>query len=228
VSETGQNADDAPVFNVTKVDELRQLLEPVMKAIAASVGPHCEVVLHDLSKRELDHTLVAIENGHVTGRKVGGPSTNLGLELLREEDRDHNEFGYLARTADGRELRCSVVYLRGHDGQVAAAFAVNVDLTPLQAARSALDTLLPAPETRRIHEVFATDINEVLDELIETAIAQSGKSVALMDREDKIEVLRFLDSKGAFFVKRAVDRVSRRLGISRVTAYNYLDQIRNG
>lgn len=198
-----------------------------MKAVAEAVGPHCEVVLHDLSERRLEHTLVAIENGHVTGRAVGGPSTNLGLELLREEERDHNELGYLARTADGRELRCSVVYLRGTDGRVVAAFAVNVDLTPVQAARSALDKLLPTNEAHRVDEIFATDINDVLDNLVEAAITQSGKTVALMDRTDKIEILRFLDSKGAFFVKRAVDRVSRRLGISRVTAYNYLEQVRN-
>ena len=47
-----------------------------------------------------------------------------------------------------------------------------------------------------------------------------------MDRDDRLAVLKFLDERGAFFVKRAVDRVARRLSVSRVTAYNYLEQIR--
>jgi predicted transcriptional regulator YheO len=68
----------------------------------------------------------------------------------------------------------------------------------------------------------------VLDTLIEGAITATGKAVALMDRDDRLAVLRFLDERGAFFIKRAVDRVARRLGVSRVTAYNYLEQIRSG
>jgi predicted transcriptional regulator YheO len=208
--------------------ELLATLEPIMKAIAGAVGPHCEVVLHDLSRRDVERTIVAIENGHVTGRKVGGPSTNRGLELLRREAEDHDEYGYKARTGDGRELRSSSVYFRDADGRVIAALCINVDMTPLQAARSALDAALrpTVDEAPTREEVFATDINEVLDNLIDGAIAHTGKTVALMDRDDRLAVLRFLDERGAFFVKRAVDRVARRLNISRVTAYNYLEQIR--
>lgn len=203
-------------------------LEPIMKAIAGAVGPHCEVVLHDLSKRDVERSIVAIENGHVTGREVGGPSTNRGLELLRSEAEDHDEYGYKARTGDGRELRSSSVYFRDPDGRVVAALCINVDLTPLHAARSALDAALrPAVEhTPAQEETFASDITEVLDNLIDAAITRTGKTVALMDRDDRLAVLRFLDERGAFFVKRAVDRVARRLSVSRVTAYNYLEQIR--
>lgn len=213
----------------SSAEELLPALQPVMKAIAAAVGPHCEVVVHDLSTRDMEHTIAAIENGHVTGRQVGGPSTSRGLELLRKESDNHDEFGYRGRTRDGRELRCSSVYLRNAEGRVIAALCINIDITPMLAARSALDeTLKGTDDHGPIHaEVFADDINTVLDNLIETAIAATGKSVSLMDRDDRIEVLRFLESKGAFFVKRAADRVARRLKISRVTAYNYLEQIRS-
>jgi predicted transcriptional regulator YheO len=221
--------DPEQTFFVDSPAELLPALEPIMKAVAAAVGPHCEVVLHDLSKRDVEHTIVAIENGHVTGREVGGPSTNRGLELLRREAEDHDEYGYKGRTGDGRELRSSSVYLRDADGRVIAALCINVDLTPLQAARAALDTALrPAVEEppARDEEVFASDISEVLDTLIDGAIARTGKTVALMGRDDRIAVLRFLDERGAFFVKRAVDRVARRLNVSRVTAYNYLEHVR--
>lgn len=48
-----------------------ELLCQIAKGIAAQFGSHCEVVVHDLT-RHADHTIVAIENGHVSGRKVGG------------------------------------------------------------------------------------------------------------------------------------------------------------
>lgn len=212
--------------DVHSMAELVPLLRPIMAAIAAAVGPHCEVVLHDVSGQDVDHTIAAIENGHVTGRAVSGPSTNLGLEVLRQSE-GHDEYGYRARTRDGRELRCSSVYFRDTQGQLIGILCVNVDITPWQAAHHALERLLEVgAEAPEREEVFASDIADVLDKLIETAIRATGKPVALMDRDDKVRVLRFLDAKGAFLIKRAVDRVARRLSVSRVTAYNYLDQIR--
>lgn len=211
---------------VHSMADLVPLLRPTMAAIAAAVGPHCEVVLHDVSGQEVEHTIAAIENGHVTGRAIGGPSTNLGLEFLRRAD-GHDEYGYRARTRDGRELHCSSVYFHNTEGQLIGILCINVDITPWQAAHHALGRLLEAgAQAPERDEIFARDITEVLDNLIETAIKATGKPVALMDREDKVAVLQYLENKGAFHVKRAVDRVARRLKVSRVTAYNYLDQIR--
>jgi predicted transcriptional regulator YheO len=207
---------------------LRELLAPVMQGITSAVGRHCEVVLHDLTGRDFEHTIAAIENGHVTGRSVGGPSTNLGLEVLQGSS-DGDEFGYRARTRDGRELHCSSVYFHDDDGDVIAALCINVDVTPLIAARGALNDVLngagsSGPERG---EIFASDINELLDQMIEEAVASTGKTVSMLTRDDRLVILRLLDERGAFSVKRAVERVSGRLGISRVTVYNYLDEIRS-
>ena len=43
-------------------------LKRVAKGIAATFGSNCEVVIHDVSGKGSDNTIVAIENGHVTGR----------------------------------------------------------------------------------------------------------------------------------------------------------------
>ena len=231
VSEEG--VDDRVRAVVTKgrfesIEAAHLVLEPVMRAIASAVGDHCEVVLHDLSQRDLNHTVYAIINGHVTGRKVGGPSTNLGLEAVRDEDAEHNEFGYAGRTADGRELHCSSVYYRDASGRIIAALCINIDLTPLQTAQNILGTLLPsaAPE-KRDREFHTRDIASLLDTMIADAISAVGRPVAVMDRSDRVAVLRTLDDRGAFHVKRSVETVAKRLGISKVTAYAYLDQVRS-
>ena len=210
------------------IEAAHQVLEPVMRAVASAVGNHCEVVLHDLSQRDLNHTIYAIINGHVTGRKVGGPSTNLGLEAVRDEDAEHNEFGYAGRTADGRELHCSSVYYRDASGRIIAALCINIDLTPLQTAQNLLGTLLPAPSPeKQDRELHTHDIASLLDAMIVDAVSAVGRPVAVMDKSDRIAVLRTLDGLGAFHVKRSVETVAKRLGISKVTAYAYLDQMRS-
>lgn len=233
-----EDADDRIRAMVTNgrfesIEAAHLVLEPVMRAIASAVGEHCEVVLHDLSQRDLDHrdldhTIYAIVNGHVTGREVGGPSTNLGLEAVRDEDAEHNEFGYSGRTADGRELHCSSVYYRNAAGRIIAALCINVDLTPLQTAQNILGTLMPsATPEKRDRELHTHDIASLLDTMIADAISVVGRPVAMMDKADRIAVLRTLDGLGAFHVKRSVETVAKRLGISKVTAYAYLDKMRS-
>lgn len=211
-----------------RIDELYAALAPAMRAIAGAVGDRCEVVLHDLSSRDLNHTIYAIVNGHVTGRAVGGPSTNLGLEVMQNEEADHDAFGYLGRTTDGRELQCSSVYYRNAAGRIIGALCVNVDLTPLQNIQNIAAALLPSREAAApSREIVAPDISSVLEGMITEAIDTVGRPAALMGKVERIQALRILDERGAFHIKRGVERVAKRLGISKVTAYAYLDQVRN-
>ena len=60
------------------VMEARRLesLKQIAAGIAAQFGDKCEVVIHDVSGSHPEHTIVHIENGHVSGRRVGdGAST---------------------------------------------------------------------------------------------------------------------------------------------------------
>lgn len=215
----------------TDIDEAHRVLAPVMQAIAGVVGQHCEVVLHDLTSGDLDHSIYAIVNGHVSGRAVGGPSTNLGIEVLRDPGADHNAYGYRGHTTDGRELLSSSVYYRDHGGRIIAALCINMDLTPMQSAATALAALMPGPRSvprDAPEELVGPDVSSVLEDMISEAIAAIGKPAPDMAKADRIEVLRVLEARGAFHIKRAADRVSARLGVSRVTVYGYLDEIRRG
>ncbi|KHK95690.1 hypothetical protein LK09_18540 [Microbacterium mangrovi] len=207
-----------------------QRYRPIMRALAAAGGPSVEVVLHNLDGADVDlgHTIMAIENGHVTGRSVGGPSTSLGLDVMKDRRGDHDAFGYTAHTADGRELRCSSVYFRNAAGDIIASFCINVDLSPLQSARGILDALLPAaaPAADAPREHFGTDLVSVMDAMITDAIGEIGRPVAQMSRDDKITVLQRLDQRGATQMRKSIESIAKRLGISRVTAYAYLDEAR--
>ena len=56
------------------------------KGIATQFGSNCEVVVHDLS-RHPDHSIVAIENGHVTGRAVGDGASHVVIEQMKDESK---------------------------------------------------------------------------------------------------------------------------------------------
>lgn len=211
--------------------EVLKTFRPAMRAIATAGGPSCEVVLHNLDGADVDlgHTIAAIENGHVTGREVGGPSTSLGLSVLQNRKQDHDAFGYRGFTDDGRELRCSSVYFRNRAGDIIAALCINVDLSVVQQARSLLDALLPTqkPEAKESpDEYFGRDLVSVMDTMISEAIREVGRPVTQMTRDEKISVLERLDERGATQMRKSVETIAVRLGISRVTAYSYLDEAR--
>jgi HTH domain len=67
-------------------------------------------------------------------------------------------------------------------------------------------------------------LEATIDRLIKAAERSIGTEVAKMSRAEKQRVVRFLDEQGAFLIRRAVEDVADRLGVTRFTIYNYLDR----
>ena len=67
------------------------------------------------------------------------------------------------------------------------------------------------------------NVNNVLDELIDRSVQQVGKPVALMNKDDKVRAIRFLNDSGAFLVTKSTDKVAKYFGISKYTLYSYID-----
>ncbi len=56
--------------------------------LALQFGPNCEVVVHDLETEDVDHSIVVIENGHVSGRKLGDGPSHIVFESMHEGTTD--------------------------------------------------------------------------------------------------------------------------------------------
>ena len=105
-----------------RLETLRQLAA----GIAAQFGDKCEVVIHDVSSSHPEHTIVHIENGHVSGRKVGDGASMVVLEQLEHQhDQPQDHLCYLTRTPDGKILKSSSLYIRNSRGAVTAIFSIN-------------------------------------------------------------------------------------------------------
>ena len=198
------------------------------KAIARQFGPNCEVVVHDLCTNEPEHSIVAIENGHVSGRKLGDGPSYVVLEALRSDTRKlEDRLAYLTRTEDGRILKSSTIYLRDETGKAIGIFAINYDISAMKAMEEMIHGFVGAVAPAKESPAITHSVNELLDQLIEQSVQIVGKPVALMNKEDKVRAIRFLNDSGAFLITKSGAKVCSYFGISKYTLYSYLDEAKS-
>lgn len=214
--------------------DAKQILEnfvPLAKSIAKMFGHHCEVVIHDLTNPQA--SVMFTVNNHVTGRKVGDPFDHLVKTVLRSEDfKEDFLAGYTFLTDDNRTIRSSTTLIRDKEQKIIGAFCINFDIGALQQMQEFINSFLVAPSqirTGNLEEIPLTEmekehVEEIVDQLIQRIIQNSVHPN--MQRQDKINLIRFMDEKGIFLMKGSVDKVASLLGISRVTVYSYLDEVR--
>jgi predicted transcriptional regulator YheO len=210
---------------VLKSQEVHPLLKtfiPIAEGIAKTFGDFCEVVLHDFS----DHSssIVAIFNSHVTGRKIGSPMTSLGLEIIKKGMQGEEDLINYSNTSKHGTIKSSSMFIKDENNQVIGCLCINIETVYLHVARQVIENLVSFEPVNQNKENFAPNINALQDQLIDEAIEAIGKPVPLMDKDDREEFIRYLDNKGLFLIKGAVQKVADLLGISKYTMYNYIDK----
>ena len=206
------------------LDFLKQLAH----GLAIQFGSSCEIAIHDLKTKDLEKSIVYIENGHVSNRQTGDGPSGIVLETLQSDPSTiHDKLSYLNKTEDGRILKSSTFYIRDDDGSISYIFSLNYDITAFTAASTAIQSLIATKDnlpdlTGDSPRQITHNVNELLDLLIEQAVAKVGKPVAMMNKDDKVAVVQYLDHAGAFLITKSGDKVSSYLGISKFTLYSYM------
>ena len=209
-------AGEREVDTVLEAHQL-SVLKQVAAALAAQFGSNCEVVVHDLESQDPAHSIVHIENGHVTGRKVGDGPSNVVLEQIMSHNEDPQDcLGYLCRTDGGKVLKSST-------GAVSGILSINFDISALLMVEQAVSGITSTPCGRREENIAVVNVNDMLDGLIEQSVALVGKPAALMNKDDKVRAIQFLSQHGAFLVTKSGDKVAKYFGISKYTLYSYID-----
>lgn len=206
------------------LDFLKQLAH----GLAIQFGSSCEIAIHDLKTKDLEKSIVYIENGHISNRQTGDGPSGIVLETLQSDPSTiHDKLSYLTKTEDGRILKSSTFYIRDNDGSISYIFSLNYDITAFTAASTAIQSLIATKDklpdlTGDSPRQITHNVNELLDLLIEQAVAKVGKPVAMMNKDDKVAVVQYLDHAGAFLITKSGDKVSSYLGISKFTLYSYM------
>lgn len=211
------------VLTASEMDGLRK----IAKGVAAQFGSGCEVVVHEISDKSTTGSIVAIENGHVTGRRIGDGPSHVVLEQLgktADVDRAEDHLCYLAKTPDGKILKCSTVYIRDSQGKVAALFCINFDISALSMVNTAISDVIALKDSEPHEpEHITQNVSDLLDDLIAQSVALVGKPVALMTKDDKVKAIQFLNQNGALLITKSGDKIAKHFGISKYTLYSYLD-----
>ncbi|MDH0300850.1 MULTISPECIES: PAS domain-containing protein [unclassified Pseudomonas] len=213
----------------------RQLTLTVLKAALqalASVAPrNVEILLHDLDHPE--HSVVAIANGHLSGRQVGSPilaapEQDQGFKALMQASADQQGCEPVVlpdypTTLKGRSLRSATAIFRDSAGQPFASLCVNTDVTGLDAAMAFLQHFQPLGATPTASGEPA-DMAVLMAEIIQGALQRSGQG--RMSKQAKVDAVRVMQERGLFIVKGGVEKAAQALGVTRYTIYNYLEQLR--
>ncbi len=133
------------------------------------------------------------------------------------------------KTRDGRQIKSSTSLIRNENGEVIGAFCINIEVDALIRMRKFLDSFfadndLQEMERKTVEPEGFDNVMEIIDDLIVKTIG--ARNVSVQTRRENVELVRFMYDKGIFLAKGSVDKVAEKFGISPVTVYSYLDEVK--
>lgn len=208
-------------------DADRRILErygSVADTFALLFGKGCEVVLHSLE--DISRSVVKIVNGHVTGRTLGSPITDLGLKILSKSFEQSEDIigSYYSYTEAGRPIKSITLLIRNDSGVPIGMLCVNYDLsTPLISFIKEFSPFNDLPGTA---EHFPAGVGDLIQQSLAEVSETSGRSSGVPIQEKNRRSVEELEKRGIFGIKGSVDMVAKGLGITKFTIYKYLREFR--
>jgi len=202
-------------------------LGAVVEGVAEVFGSNCEVVLHSLE--DISHSVIKIENGHVTGREVGSPLTDFGVDILKKADSLERDVvgSYYSKLDDGRLLRSITILIRNTKSELIGFMCINIDLSvPFTKLLSELAPTDVEASSEKVVEHFPSSVKDLVSRALETAMMDVNNRKGISPSEKSKLVVLGLYKRGIFNVRGAIDLVAKEMGVSRYTVYNYIREAR--
>ncbi len=192
-------------------------------------GINVEVVLHDLS--DYDHSIIAIENGHISGRELGAPLTNFALVKLRNQHKKNQRyFLNYEGVSSNKKLRSASLFIYDDRDQPVGMLCVNMDTTEYAIAAKVLMALCEIdttnPEIEPLKEYFPHSVSEIVKDAYKSAREYSLIEPERLTVDEKTEIVRKMNIDGIFQIKGTIGEVARLLKVSEATIYRYLGKVR--
>jgi len=219
----------------------------LVEFLGQALGPTYEIVLHDLKKP--DHSIIAIANGNLSGRSIGGPLTDLALKLLQQHHLDKKPFlvNYHGKSSQDHVFLCSSYFIHDENGQAIAILCINHDIAPYLAARQFLTEEIikdqpPAAAQRKpsmhmrpqeqptaslnIFENFQGNVGDVITALINNTMHAYRLPPSRLSAAERQAIVQELDDNGLFLLKGGLPALAKFLSVSEPTIYRYLSKIK--
>ncbi len=193
------------------------------KSIAQMLGamftPFLEVVVHDL--RRPKHSIIAIENGHITGRKIGDATTDLGLKRLKSNDLPDQFFNYENISPRGHKLKSSSLAIRNDEGKLIGSICLNLSCKEFLDISKILEQLCKTENSHQ--EKFNTlPASREISATIQDYLIKKGLINKHLTPKDRSALVTYLNEKGFFRMRGAIGVIANELGVTRPSIYNDL------
>ena len=191
----------------------------IAEALAATLAPLCEVVLHDLTTPE--QSVVRIDN-NLSGRLVGDPATELGLARISDPNFPDQLVNYSNALPDGRKVKSTSIGLKDSSGKYIAALCLNLDVSYLKTMSAYLEKLTAFSDIDGVSEHITPSTSFNVEEAVRVFAHSKNKDPGSLSSKDKRQLLSQLNTDGSLQIRGAVDEVAKLVGISRSSVYYYL------
>ncbi|MBE6878146.1 MAG: hypothetical protein E7488_03135 [Ruminococcaceae bacterium] len=212
----------------------------VAEFIGRVIGPDYEVALHDISDR--DGAIVALANGHISGRTIGTPVSDRLKEIIdshiyEEEDFILHEYGL---SPAGKVLCSSSMFIKDVAGELIGVMCINFDdsryrelsqkVFNLCHPDALVDTNFRFDETKVPLKISgpSSRLKTVPDgsahDIITAELKARNLNPENMSVNSRLRLIAELDSKGVFLIKGAVKEASAIFGCSQATMYRQLSK----
>ena len=143
--------------------------------------------------------------------------------LLSKDFQGDHKSNYFFTASNGKAVKSSTAFIR-ENGKVVGAICIKLDVSTGQAFLKEMSQFFSLGEVQENTEEteVGEDVASILDNLIENILSEMD--LTGMNRKKAAEIVKFMDEKGIFLVKGAVEKVAAKLGVSNVTIYSYLDE----
>lgn len=214
--------------------DLMEHYKKIVYFLGNVLSPNYEIALLDL--RANKNCITAIANGHISGRTVGAPITNLALQIISTNSwKDTNsQCNYLGLTKDNNPLRSSSYFIKDNN-ELIGMLCINIDVSPYEQLSNSIlqmscanycDSPLELMNTLSLPtENFTNTLSDTIETVFKENIDLSSIPVNRLTQDEKISIVAALHKNGVFHMKGAVAIIAERLHCSEATIYRYLNKI---
>lgn len=203
---------------------------PMVDFIADCMGENTEVVLHDLT--DYHQSVVAIRNGHISGRDIGSPITDLSLQVLKTASFEETPYlsNYQGVAKNGHLLKSSTYFIKDDAENFVGMLCVNTDYYDITTARQLLVEFISQLKIPSEASIVAENLNMNVHDLVMNNILRICPEIERlapdMQQREKMEIVDKLNEAGTFMIKGAIGYVAEALHVSVPTIYRYLNIVK--
>ena len=206
----------------------REILEHYIKAgeiIAEMFAPNMEVIIHDLQSPE--HSIIAIFNNHITGRKIGDGTSDIGYKKLTDELPD-KIVNYNNQSPSGAELKSSSLTIRNRDDEIIGSMGFNFDLSSFVNIKEFFEIFtktIVLDDLPDREQFFIWSVKDEIQQALHKYITSYDLHSKALNRKDKLNVVAYMKKEGHINKKGAISILSEMLAITRPTLYKYIKEV---